>query len=300
MDKFKAHVLWVRKIMPSTAMLTTALSYAVAALVIGYLLNTTINNIWISYGIAVASQLVRMVIVFFGQLNPKTPDFGYIREGIAGAFGAFTIYEVWGLGTLNGWPTELKISLTILMLGGTIIEVMLLRSIKTYNRKEIMTSPDTLAEIQNEAIQYARHRLFMAKMSEIESGDADISDILTNERKKANDLDQSRMQSLETELYNVKAANRTLQSSPPATPKSGKPYPPDPPAPSKSWKENKAKIDGIAKDLPPTPPAPLPLASSRPQSPKAETDDEYDKRVKKNGASFDFGFSPTAPATPGK
>jgi hypothetical protein len=299
MDKFKSHVLWVRKIMPSTAMLTTALSYAVAALVIGYLLNTTINNIWISYGIAVASQLVRMVIVFFGQLNPKTPDFGYIREGIAAAFGAFTIYEVWGLGTLNGWPTELKISLTILMLGGTIIEVMLLRSIKTYNRKEIMTSPDTLAEIQNEAIQYARHRLFMAKMSEIESGDADISDILTNDTKTAKSLDRSRMQSLETELYNVKAANRTLQSAS-APPKSGKPYLPDPPAVTKSWKENKAKIDGISKDPPPTPPAPLPLSSSRPHFPKVETDDEYYKRVKKNGASFDFGFSPTAKATPGK
>ena len=215
-ETFKNHVGFVRRTMPTFSMMATLLSYTVAAIVLGYLLDFKIDNPWISYGISTAAQVVRMVIVFFGQLNPKTPDFGYLREGIAAAFGAFTVYEVWGLGTLAGWEDEIKISLTILMVGGTAIEIMLLQSIKTFNRKEIMSDPGTLAEIQNTAKQTASYKMFMRKIADIENGEGDLDDlhdIATN----ADLIEIRRLQGVaESEARqraNIAAANDGLRAS---------------------------------------------------------------------------------------
>jgi len=215
-ETFKNHVGFVRRTMPTFSMMATLLSYSVAAIVLGYLLDFKINNPWISYGIATAAQVVRMVIVFFGQLNPKTPDFGYLREGIAAAFGAFTVYEVWGLGTLAGWEDEIKISLTILMVGGTAIEIMLLQSIKTFNRKEIMSDPGTLAEIQNTAKQTASYKMFMRQIADIENGEGDLDDL----QDIATNADLSEIRRLQgiaeseaRQRANISAANDGLRAS---------------------------------------------------------------------------------------
>lgn len=213
-ESFKKKVSWVRRKMPFLSLFATLLSYSVAAIVTGYLLDFKINNPLISYGIAVAAQVVRMVIVFFGQLNPKTPDFGYLREGIAAVFGAFTVYEIWGLGSLVGWEDEIKLSLTILIIGGAAIEIMLLQSIKTFNRMEIMSDPDTLAGIQNAAKQTALYKMFMAKVSKIENGEGDIADleaINTNAENKEIARLQSIADKAAGDRQRVEAANKTMQ-----------------------------------------------------------------------------------------
>ena len=99
--KFHRTVKKFRAVMPAMAVSLLAVVYLIAAiaegLFLGELLEQTPFGIYLAFGISIAIQATRGLLVFFPQLNPNRPSFGNQGEIIAVVMGLIAIGSVWGV-----------------------------------------------------------------------------------------------------------------------------------------------------------------------------------------------------------
>lgn len=138
---FQRTVKRVRQVMPYLAVSLLFVVYAVSAITEGVFLSALMENVkagaWLSYSIAVAIQATRALLVFFPQLNPNRPTFGYQGETIAIIMGLIAIGSILGLVNAMGLQTPVAVSLSILMLAGIGVEVYFLREIRYATELEL-------------------------------------------------------------------------------------------------------------------------------------------------------------------
>lgn len=138
---FQRTVKRVRQVMPYLAVSLLFVVYAVSAITEGVFLSALMENVkagaWLSYSIAVAIQATRALLVFFPQLNPNRPTFGYQGEAIAIVMGLLAIGSILGLVNAMGLQTPVAVSLSILMLAGIGVEVFFLKEIRYATELEL-------------------------------------------------------------------------------------------------------------------------------------------------------------------
>ncbi|MBK7477746.1 MAG: hypothetical protein IPI11_17720 [Haliscomenobacter sp.] len=120
--------------MPGLAGVLLIAVYLVSAIAGGMFLSTLLATIKggtaLAFSIGAAIQFTRATLVFFPQLNPSRPVFGYTGEAIAVIMGVVSIGEILSLVDASGLPYPVAVSLSILMLAGIGIEIFLLREIR--------------------------------------------------------------------------------------------------------------------------------------------------------------------------
>lgn len=139
-QNFIRTVKQIRKIMPALAVILLITVYAVSAIAEGYFLSSLMAQAagaWLAFAISVAIQATRALLVFFPQLNPNRPIFGYQGEVIAVVMGAIAIGSILGLVQAIGLAVPVAVSLAILMAAGIGVEIFFLREIRYSTELEL-------------------------------------------------------------------------------------------------------------------------------------------------------------------
>lgn len=121
----------------------------------------------LGYAIACATQVGRMVLVFYPLLNPTRPSMGYTGEVTGVLMGIVAIGEIWSSNTANELHPAIAVSLTILMAIGVLAELYLLKEIKYYVKMELMNNPYYIAKLKNFFIEEKR---FDQLINDLEQG----------------------------------------------------------------------------------------------------------------------------------
>lgn len=177
--KFHRTVKRFRAVMPAMAVILLAVVYLIAAiaegLFLGELLEKTSFGVYLAFGISIAIQATRGLLVFFPQLNPNRPSFGNQGEAIAAVMGLIAIGSIWGVVNAIGLHHAVGISLSILMLAGVGVEIYFLKEIKYATETELAGDKEYWQEMKNFA--YAR-REFQQFMSALEDYEPDPQQLL--------------------------------------------------------------------------------------------------------------------------
>lgn len=169
---FQRTVKQVRKIMPVLAVILLVGVYLISAITEGVFLSTLMSNVvggaWLSFAIAGAIQATRALLVFFPQLNPNRPTFGYQGETIAIVMGLIAIGSILGLVNAVGLPTPVAVSLSILMLAGIGVEVFFLREIRFATELELFADKDHWGELQDYHQAREEFRMFLDSLKDFD------------------------------------------------------------------------------------------------------------------------------------
>ena len=121
----------------------------------------------LGYAIACATQVGRMVLVFYPLLNPTRPSMGYTGEVTGVLMGVVAIAEIWSSNTANNLHSAIAVSLTILMAIGVMAELYLLKEIKYYVKMELMGNAQYIAKLKN---FYVQEKKFDQLINDLEQG----------------------------------------------------------------------------------------------------------------------------------
>lgn len=170
--KFHRTVKRFREVMPAMAVILLALVYLIAAvaegLFLGELLKETPVGIYLAFGISIAIQATRGLLVFFPQLNPNRPAFGNQGEIIAVVMGLIAIGSVWGVVGAIGLHHAVGISLSILMLAGVGVEIYFLKEIKYATETELAGDKQYWEEMKNFAYARREFKQFLSALEDYE------------------------------------------------------------------------------------------------------------------------------------
>lgn len=159
--------------MPILAVILLVAVYLISAISEGIFLNKLMEGFigaaWLAYGISGAIQATRALLVFFPQLNPNRPTFGYQGEAIAVVMGLVAIGSVWGVVTAVGLPHPVGISLSILMLAGMGVEIFFLREIRYATELELFANKEHWGEIREYHQARAELRAFLDEVKDYEA-----------------------------------------------------------------------------------------------------------------------------------
>jgi len=156
----------LRRILPTLSWLLLGVVYVVSGWAGGSFLVGLMGGSVIAYGISFAIQATRATIVFFPQMNPDRPSFGWTGEIAALFFGALSIYEMYSLTSSAGLSMAVFVSVAVLMVAGIVIEVMMLREVKDATEKELIGSPETLDKLSKHYVERARLRAMLEAIEE--------------------------------------------------------------------------------------------------------------------------------------
>lgn len=164
----------IRRILPALAAVLLIGVYAVSAIAGGMFLARLMaslpGGIVLAYSIGVAIQATRATLVFFNQLNPTRPSFGYTGEVVAVVMGVISIVEILSLVSAAGLAQPVAISLSILMAAGVGVELYLLREIKFSTEIELYGAREHWGELQSFYRARKEFRLFMDRLADMEEG----------------------------------------------------------------------------------------------------------------------------------
>lgn len=176
--KFHRTVKRFREVMPAMAVILLALVYLIAAvaegLFLGELLKETPIGIYLAFGISIAIQATRGLLVFFPQLNPNRPAFGNQGEIIAVVMGLIAIGSVWGVVGAIGLHHAVGISLSILMLAGVGVEIYFLKEIKYATETELAGDKQYWEEMKNFAYARREFKQFLSALEDYEPSPAQL------------------------------------------------------------------------------------------------------------------------------
>ena len=165
----------IRRILPGLAALLLIGVYAVSAVAGGMflarLMASLSGGLALAYSISVAIQATRATLVFFNQLNPTRPTFGYTGEVVAVVMGVISIVEILSLVSAAELAHAVAISLSILMAAGVGVELYLLREIKFSTEIELYSAREHWGELQSFYKARKEFRLFMDQLADMEEGD---------------------------------------------------------------------------------------------------------------------------------
>lgn len=163
------HIIkYIRRIMPGLGVFMVLLVYIVSAFAGGAFLSGLVKSTLLGYAIAVAIQFTRGVIVFFSQMNPGRPTFGYAGEIAAVVFGLLSVYEMYSL-TTGLYPSSVFVSLALLMIAGIVIEIMLLREVKYATEQEMVNNPGILQQLRQNAFSRAQLKIDLQAIEDAEA-----------------------------------------------------------------------------------------------------------------------------------
>lgn len=169
---FQRTVKRIRNIMPYLAVSLLILVYVVSAIAEGKFLAASMGTVaggaWLAYLISLSTQATRALLVFFPQLNPNRPTFGYTGEVIAVIMGLIAIASIIGLVHHAGLSTPVAISLSILMLAGIGVEIFFLREIRYATELEIFEKKEHWEELQNYHQSRAQFSAFLDNIKDFE------------------------------------------------------------------------------------------------------------------------------------
>lgn len=166
----------IRAIMPGLGVLMVIIVYLVSAYAGGSFLTQLTGSTALGFSIAFAIQMTRAIIVFFNQMNPGRPVFGFLGETCAVVFGLFSIYEMHNL--TASYPSAVFVSVALLMGAGIVIEILLLREVKYSTEQELINNPELLQQIQENAISRANLKVHLAAIREAEASGGTIPTML--------------------------------------------------------------------------------------------------------------------------
>lgn len=167
-NQFLASIKSLRRTLPTLGWGMLALVYGVSAIAGGAFLANLMDNEALAYAIAIAIQATRAVIVFFPQMNPSRPTFGWGGEAAAIIFGGLSIYEMYTL--INGSYNEaVFVSVAVLMFAGIIIEILMLKEVKYATEQELLSDPKQYEAIRK--LYSDRYRL-QEELAKIKEGEA--------------------------------------------------------------------------------------------------------------------------------
>lgn len=191
----------IRAIMPGLGVFMVVVVYLVSAFAGGSFLTQLTNSSVLGFSIAFAIQCTRAIIVFFNQMNPGRPVFGFLGETCAIVFGLFSIYEMHNLTT--SYPSAVFVSVALLMVAGIVIEILLLREVKYSTEQELINNPALLTQIQQNAISRANLKAHLEAIRQAETSGGSIPTMqqatppLPNlQQGKGNDLSPDELKSM--------------------------------------------------------------------------------------------------------
>ena len=163
----------IRRTMPGLAALLLIGVYAVSAVAGGMFLARLMaslpGGIALAYSIGAAIQMTRASLVFFSQLNPTRPSFGFAGEVVAILMGVISIAEILSLVSAAGLAQPVAISLSILMAAGVGIELYLLREIKFSTEMELYSDRAHWGDLRSFYQARKEFKLFMEELADMES-----------------------------------------------------------------------------------------------------------------------------------
>lgn len=151
---FVRMVTSIRRVLPMVAAFILIVVYAVSAVVTGQLLSklmssAVIGALWVGLSIGFGIQLTRCALVFFPQLNPNRPIFGYWGEAIAVVMAVISVGSVVGLVSANNLHVAVAFELSVLMAAGMGVEIFLLREVRFYTEMELFRNQEWWKELQD-------------------------------------------------------------------------------------------------------------------------------------------------------
>ena len=158
--------------MPVLAVFLLIAVYVISAIAEGIFLASLMvgftGGAWLAYGISGAIQATRGLLVFFPQLNPNRPTFGFQGEAIAVLMGLISIASIWGVVSAVGLPHAVGVSLSILMLAGIGVEIFFLREIKYATEMELFSNRQYWGELKDFAHSKRELQMFLDGLQDYE------------------------------------------------------------------------------------------------------------------------------------
>ena len=170
--EFRRVVRSFKRALPYVSTAFLFVVYAVSAWASGSLLakvmgeNINTGGV-LGYAIAMATQVGRMVLVFYPLLNPTRPSMGYTGEVTGVLMGIVAIAEIWSSNMANNLHPTIAVSLTILMAIGVLAELYLLKEIKYYVKMELMGNGQYIAKLKK---FYIEEKKFDQLINDLEQG----------------------------------------------------------------------------------------------------------------------------------
>jgi hypothetical protein len=174
---FARMVTSIRKVLPQLAAALLATVYIVSAISTGQLLAKLIGNnmagaFWVGLAIGFGIQMTRGLLVFFPQLNPNRPTFGYWGEAVAIIMGVISIGEVVSLVGATHLHPAVAFSISVLMAAGMGIEIYLLKEVRFYTEMELFRNAKWWDQLQNYYRARRDFKKFLDKLQEEEDNDS--------------------------------------------------------------------------------------------------------------------------------
>lgn len=112
--------------------------------------------------VALGSQVVRALVVFFDQLNPQRPAINITKSYAAALIlGGFAIYEVVELIDTAGLPFAAQISVGGLMFAGMVIEMYALRELQHATNYAFFTDPNKRKQLEQFYLNQAQFKAYV-------------------------------------------------------------------------------------------------------------------------------------------
>lgn len=170
--EFRRVVRSFKRALPYVATAFLFIVYGVSAWASGSLLAKVMGTqvatgAILGYAIAMATQVGRMVLVFYPLLNPTRPSMGYTGEVTGVLMGVVAIAEIWSSNMANKLHPAIAVSLTILMAIGVLAELYLLKEIKYYVKMELMGNEQYISKLKK---FYVQEKKFDQLINDLEQG----------------------------------------------------------------------------------------------------------------------------------
>jgi len=176
MKSFKAIVSVVRWLMPYLFVAATIKNYATCAILTALFLKSVapiemgLLGPVVPWAIGIASQLIRLIIVFGGQLTP----FDEIQQSgkhilMAVLMGAFALFEMYELVYHESatWFT----SIAFMLILGIVIEIELVRSFTKATNIEIISNEKKKNRIKNTMVNLQKFEKFRETLRDLKEDD---------------------------------------------------------------------------------------------------------------------------------
>lgn len=173
----------MRRMLPMLAAGILVTVYVVSAIVTGQLLSklmtsAVVGAFWTGLSIGFGVQITRGMLVFFPQLNPNRPIFGYWGEAIAIVMALISVGSVIGMVSANNLHVAVAFELSVLMAAGMGVEIFLLREVRFYTEMELFRNKKWWNELQDHFRGRRDFKRFMDKLQEEADADTMTSSTL--------------------------------------------------------------------------------------------------------------------------
>jgi hypothetical protein len=173
---FARLVKQLRRILPYLAIALLAIVYTVSGVSEGLFLSDLMKKIPLHLPLALAiggsTQLTRMLLVFFPQLNPNKPVTGYTGEIVAILMGVISIVSITKLVLANEMSIAVATSLSILMAAGVGVEIYLLKEIRFYTDMELFRNKGWWSDLQEFMVAQRDFKIMKDNLRDGQTGTA--------------------------------------------------------------------------------------------------------------------------------